>query len=290
MLSELAEQLYSDVPDQELFHYTSLDGLIGIATSTVLWASEIRYLNDELELSYFGDLMTYFARQAMSNDECETEIMRQILDWLKFRFGNGPLVFTASFTANGNLLSQWRGYCPHGQGVSLGFPPTLVAGTIAETGFHMGRCVYDPTQQQEIARNTVLELLHAASAAGPDAAKHVSQSHWTTFEKYEDAIVRIGALIKHPSFREEAEWRCVSEPVSNYVTTNIAYRVGRTALIPYIGLPLPDVGGGLGVTTVYVGPSPTPNIAINSVSMFLRKYAGQGFQRTVLSCGIPYRT
>lgn len=36
-------------PPDSLFHYTTIDGLLGIVQSKTLWASQIQYLNDSVE-------------------------------------------------------------------------------------------------------------------------------------------------------------------------------------------------------------------------------------------------
>ncbi len=43
-IKTLADKLYKEQPDRILYHYTSIAGMMGIVSSKVLWASEIRYL------------------------------------------------------------------------------------------------------------------------------------------------------------------------------------------------------------------------------------------------------
>jgi hypothetical protein len=44
------------VPD-ELWHYTTADGLIGILKSGHIWSTQVACLNDTLEQLYFGNLV-----------------------------------------------------------------------------------------------------------------------------------------------------------------------------------------------------------------------------------------
>jgi hypothetical protein len=41
-----------DKPPDHLYHYTSIEGLMGILTNRSLWATEIYFLNDTQELRY----------------------------------------------------------------------------------------------------------------------------------------------------------------------------------------------------------------------------------------------
>lgn len=43
-------------PPPILYHYTRLPGLLGIIDSKALWATDIRYLNDETEFHHAVDI------------------------------------------------------------------------------------------------------------------------------------------------------------------------------------------------------------------------------------------
>src|SRR4030067_1963071 len=44
-------------PQTILYHYTSLNGLLGIVKSRSLWASNIFYFNDASEITYARDIL-----------------------------------------------------------------------------------------------------------------------------------------------------------------------------------------------------------------------------------------
>ena len=64
-------------------------------------------------------------------------------------------IYVASFTANPDLLSQWRGYCPNGAGFCLGFSCQNLAGFSAENEFRLAECIYD----EDILHKNVVGLL-----------------------------------------------------------------------------------------------------------------------------------
>ncbi len=288
-LQEISAELYSKKPTKPLYHYTSLKGMMGIASSGELWASEIRCVNDASELGHFGGLLNAILSDHIEMRDPGVEIALQFQRWLKDRFNDGPLLFVGSLTENGNLLSQWRGYCPPGQGVSLGFEPHSLNTFVAENQFRVGQCIYDRAEQKKLAGRVIRAVVREAEAAGPDSefVRHPSQSFEGTFFKLEENLLRIAALVKHTAFQEEVEWRIVSTSHSNYVASPIRYREGTSMLIPYIGVPIPIKGAGGSLHSAYVGPTPTPNLSIRSVSRFLSKTIGKVGQ--VAYCQIPYR-
>ena len=288
-IKALADKLYQEQPDRCLYHYTSISGMMGIVSSKMLWASEIRYLNDAAELKQLQQLVVNVVRPVGEQHDAISEISRQFGAWLSERVQNGPLVFVVSLTEKGNLLSQWRGYTPHGQGVSLGFPPQHLAQVTARASFTLGRCIYDPVQHNKIVVALLNAIVAEAQNRGPSDNKHPSQNYHAYFEEVEEHVLRICALLKHHSFYEESEWRAVSRTHSNYGVPPIMYRTGKSFLIPYIEFPLYIPGNDLLLSDVIVGPTPTPNLSMSSVSMYLSKYAPTTERRMIQNSGIPYR-
>jgi hypothetical protein len=108
---------------------------MGMADSTTFRLSEARHLNDSQDLKDFvwairldinRRIKEYNATrtQATSMDFTSKASnffnMRSFESWLHMKFGSDDwMIFVGSFTEEGNLLSQWRGYCPYGQGVRL---------------------------------------------------------------------------------------------------------------------------------------------------------------------------
>jgi hypothetical protein len=76
---------------------------------------------------------------------------------------------------------------------------------------------------------------------------------------------------KHPAFVEEAEWRLVSE---QRLERAVQFRAGRTAIIPYVEIPLNDMeetqisNMTAVLNQIYVGPCPEPELAVASAHAF----------------------
>ena len=264
---------------------------MGIVTNKTLWASDIHYLNDSEELRNFGSRLDAEILARIESGHSQIETLKQLRTWLPSRISGGPMLFVGSFTENGNLLSQWRGYCPHGKGVSIGFEPDLLVASAHRASFSFGRCVYDQVVQGRIAGEVVDNILELARGSEPSLKHHVSQSWHELFQSIEPLLLRIAALMKHSSFREEQEWRLVSQVFANYVKPPILYREGVSTLLPYLEIPLPTKlhheKEALAILHTIIGPTPSPNLSMGSVSKYLSR-AGVAPNR-VSNSGIPYR-
>jgi hypothetical protein len=84
--------------------------------------------------------------------------------------------------------------------------------------------------------------------------------------------MHIAPALKNPSFEEEREWRIVrdlgpfAEPYSN-----IHFRPGKYAVIPYLEFALAEENSPLDVEEIIIGPSPDPDQTRKSVEYLVNK-------------------
>ena len=76
-MKDIIASLYADLPDETLYHYTNLKGLLGIVESRVLWASDIRYMNDASELKHTVDLIRIEIRQRIAKGHPNPRLLDQ---------------------------------------------------------------------------------------------------------------------------------------------------------------------------------------------------------------------
>lgn len=281
MIADITQRLYARQPTEPLYHYTTFNGLMGIVESGALWASDIRYMNDAAELIHTADLIKLEAQHRLSVGSSNAQLLAKFQGWVKNRITNGPMLFATSFRSNGNLLSQWRGYSSVGKGVSLGFTSQNIVRSAGAHHFKVGRCIYELEAQKKLIASVVDTVETMAGARG--------DSYEATFVKIEKDLLRIAALLKHPSFQEEEEWRVVSPTYSNYMDSPVEFREGTSMIVPYVEFPLfCESGEAPQIYHLYLGPTPNRDISMNSVSMFLRK-KGIKLAMPASYCDIPYR-
>ncbi len=280
MIQAITQGLYADNPNETLYHYTNFNGLMGIVRSGVLWASDIRYMNDSAELQHTADLIRDEVQRRSESNCQHLELLQQFQQWVSNRINSGHMVFAASFHTNGNLLSQWRGYSEVGKGVSLGFDLAHLTACARAQRFEIARCIYDAAQQASLIAQ-VIDAVIEYSQAGESFAQIT--------DKIESDLLRIAAVLKHPSFEEESEWRLISPVITDYVGATVDFREGASMLVPYVKFDLNHTQAGpLVLDHLYLGPTTNITPSMNSLRMFLDKYAIHP-QRGISYCQIPYR-
>jgi hypothetical protein len=290
-IADIARELYAERPTKTLFHYTSIGGLLGIVPSGDLYASDVHYFSDAAEMRRTVSLMRNAVAHAADCDAFTTSLRKLFLDWLNQRLTEmGHAVFAGSFTANGNLLSQWRSYCDPGKGISLGFAADKLVQSATDQSWKIGKCIYDENQQNKLAKSILdtVESLAKQEFAPPGRLQPNSAQHF--FVRIEDDLLRIAALLKYPAFSEEQEWRVISPVTADYVGAPIEYREGQSMLMPYMRFRLPSAEDrSVDLEHVWVGPTPHVANSLLAVNNFLTKNRaaprfGVGY------CGIPYRS
>lgn len=289
-IANLAAQLYAEQPKQTLYHYTSLTGVMGIVESRSIRATDIRFFTDAAEMKNTVDILCNDIAQRINNGCANPGLLNQFREWLSHRITDGHMLYVACFTVNGNLLSQWRSYCPPAKGVSLGFLPDQIISTANRQSFQVGKCVYDPKMQRKVAAAILDAIEKLAETRGDSSKRHPSQSFHDVFEEVEADLLRIAALLKHPSFHEEEEWRVVSSVMTNYVEAPIEYREGPSMLVPFLKFGLPQASDRrLDIEHAFIGPTPSINNSMTSLSRYLSKMSSSP-RRGITYCEVPYRT
>lgn len=290
-IGKLTDTLLSDTPQGLLYHYTTLTGLRGIVGTHTLWASDIRYMNDSAELKHAADLIRAEVQGRIVSGRGKADLLDQFVDWVAYRITNGHLLFAASFRSHGNLLSQWRGYSEHGKGVSLGFSADYILECARKQQFQIGSCIYEPTRQRELIGQVVdaVEAQADLVVRGGETRDQLAGIYRTVFEDIEIDLLRIAAVLKHPSFQEEEEWRIISSVFTNDTDSPILFREANAMLVPYIEFDLQlEEKYPLQLDHLFLGPTSNINISMNSLKMFLTQHGINPVQG-IEYCQIPYR-
>ncbi|MBW9117019.1 DUF2971 domain-containing protein [Rhizobium cauense] len=267
-----------------LFHYTTLQGFLGIISSKVIWATNIHYLNDSEEFAYgLAYLRTEAEARVETAPSGHQAILLRVASLVDF-FKQG-YVYTASFAEDDDLLSQWRGYGAGG-GVCLGFVVSDLQKIAQRSGFRLIKCIYEQSQKAALAREFLDQSLATLDP--------VASMDDGTVEEFANQIVtryqQLACAFKDPSFREECEWRIISKfvPVDH---PSVKVRGTSTMLVPYfeVDLELGEDGQGrtsIGVDTLVVGPSLQKERILQAASIASRNLTVE----TARPSDIPYRS
>jgi hypothetical protein len=273
-------------PQEWLYHYTTGPGFLGIVASKEIWATSIHYMNDAkefalaLEVAHF---CLHAVRKGVKTEEESALLDRMIqqLEWVA-----QVNVCVVSFSEVPDQLSQWRAYAGD-YGFSLGLRTERLQAVASEQSFFLAPCIYDYREQESIIKEIVsfhIQEFHsrAVEQQGTETDKVRDGVSWQ-FVRY---LAGYAPLLKHASFAEEREWRLISQPMPvNH--SQMAYRSGRSMLIPYFRLRLCQADEPLDVSRVTVGPTPHPIQARAAVTSVFSKHKVTGW--SVSDTLTPYR-
>jgi hypothetical protein len=135
MKREILNDVLSERPDGLLYHYTTQTGLLGIIGRKQIWATHTQYLNDSREFSHALQVVRDELEAYRSSHQAEVDMENIAIHGtpLPFELGShhgnvdrileGMIqnvdtsarcesinVCVASFSENGDSLSQWRAY------------------------------------------------------------------------------------------------------------------------------------------------------------------------------------
>jgi hypothetical protein len=221
----------SDSPD-ELFHYTSPEGLIGIIGSRSLWASDMLCLNDSSEATYAHGLI----QDALDMDNgrlLPPKHRSQFEEGLRSAFRMYP-PFVTCFCENGDLLSQWRGYGGAGEGFALGFRRSWLTSSavLDDAKFCLVKVIYCPNQQKRL----ITEFIESSGSISTTYQFSDDDAERWFWGITANAIAHLVVAIKDPVFEQENEWRLINTTI--IPGENYRYRVSGHRIVPYVKIPV----------------------------------------------------
>ncbi len=281
-MSTSSEDTPGERPPEILYHYTTQSGLLGIIKSKEIWATHFRHLNDTQEFE--------LARRLF--DSRLQDSKHQLADKLRNALKNvGHLEnhqFLASFSEAPDSLPQWRAYAHSEPGYALGFDGASIQ---LPENFEMVKCLYELEEQIQAIDTLIAQILGDLEK---EASSEVVTKATALYRLNEVALT-----IKDRHFKEEKEWRIVShhlpdeprfkdgDPKSNCPESPLAFRQGKSGIIPYRGISLKDSNGEFPLKQIVVGPNADLKRSVRSVRSLLENQGLDGVK--VIPSGIPYR-
>lgn len=259
-------------PGERMYgHYTSQRGLLGIVSNEALWATNIKFLNDEHEFQHALDLIreiipTSKITAGMKEHGAHKGFMEKLLARLE-QLDNYTTesIFTLSFSSEIDLLSQWRGYCSDNKGYCLVYD---VDGVFEKAkakykDAHLVDCVYKRDEKETKLRNLLNDYWSKYYTAGE------GESQKDVVEELAKEVMLLASYYKHSSFSEEKERRIVVN-LDFSLNSSLKFREGAFALVPYIELDAPRDH----LKKICIGPTGNKRLSKRSVEMFLEKTYG----------------
>ncbi|MEW6992526.1 DUF2971 domain-containing protein [Colwelliaceae bacterium 6441] len=235
------------------YHYTDAQTALKILTKKELWMTHTSFLNDTQE----GKELRIYLNKALLNPE-----ICKILDYIDSNFES----YICSFSKNGDLLSQWRGYCPDGEGYSIGFHQPKSFKTLlnpegeacfrgeekpnvdsSHATWHVSnyeKCIYLDEEKEKICESLVQDMENSYANMPDNIRKIVSElpktpqelkdlyNYLSNVNVWFKLYIYYSCLFKDESFQEEDEYRLFIT-FNNRYKQEPCYRVKKGIFIPY---------------------------------------------------------
>ncbi|MBR6121098.1 MAG: DUF2971 domain-containing protein [Prevotella sp.] len=254
-----------------VYHYTSINSFIKIADELknghlLFHANGLHYMNDSSEFIYgfkkFCELLPSMEKEIEGLNE-ELKLSNVIDKWNSYMNGHWEEMFirtlkeenrtpfVISTSSDGDSIPMWAMYGYKGQGVAIGME---IVPYYTMTKTPDGKTVYDITKYGDIKTRAFkvmpsLPLEHPAIIESKMAyKKYIAKAQQGYGDLTEMKLIAIyqmsvlsAALIKHPAFEFEKEWRILSFPqkpddilyktnINNDITPYIKQTISLSAL------------------------------------------------------------
>lgn len=270
--------LLTDGTDELLFHYTSVEALLGMLGSEAIWLSDVRFQNDA---SLFDQARASTGR-LIDELACDlSDKSRRVLKQAAGRqFDDCWCAF--SLSTEGDLLSQWRGYTPvaEGGGLALGFARNELAEASEASGFHLVECVYDAENPMALLRPIVERWISAfRDAQGACDDEAFDWRSWDGHGDFHREWLDVAVSIKHPAFAEERESRIAGRvPIKD-----VRYRASGGRIVPYKALRIEFHGSASPLRRIVLGPGASQGLNYQSLRLVLSTHRLEHVERTTAS-------
>jgi hypothetical protein len=192
--------------DNLIYHYCSINTFFEIIKNKKLWLNDSSYMNDKYEITW-TDKIVYEAIDELEKELKNDKLVKLTNFRTEYKKFKSKKHYFISFSKDGDLLSQWRGYADNGRGVSIGFPDYL---GVSEK-FHLcGQVNF-----QQITRTDEQLGYEEIDYDGKNSTKKYILDAIKKRDNYEldVAILKESAtMYKHSSFYEEKEVRITYTP------------------------------------------------------------------------------
>lgn len=235
--------------DEEIYHYTSLEGLHGILTSNSLHFTNIYFLNDRAEMIYTYKVIL----ELISNleQEIDAELYQKIksraeyITCPEYYQSESEVLFRedfyiASFSIDPDSLSLWNNYTKSVNkiGFNIKFPAYKLVSHIEninkDTSVYYSEVCYIVAEQKKMLKETILKYNEKWNNTIDDEARHqIIRDLWKNFIIY-------SLFFKHPQFAQENEYRIVIGNISHAEDKKLNFRCQHGLFIPYLQIGFPE--------------------------------------------------
>ena len=283
----LLTKLLARSPPAFLYHYTNQSSLLNILETHLLFASDIRFLNDSQEYKLgLESIKRAIDERAMKLNpgDANFDHYGRMLEAIHGT-GSGPL-YVASWSEKSDDLCQWRAYSGSGTGYAVQMDGNQIQQLAKEQNFIFAPCIYEPDERRKWI-NAIVDLGLEEMIEGGRTKSSECLSTITLINH----LIRFSPLLKHEAFKGEQEWRLICGPLGRPARGYGAHQ-GRSTMVPHVAFNLHTENAPSGISNLVVGPCADQELAMAGAMEALSTYAIDLEKTRSYSVGgsqIPYR-
>lgn len=280
-----------------IFHYTTLEGFVGILKNRGFRLSNPRFLNDAEEVLNGVKLATQLIALLLPKKrykQFKNVLSKTHEKLLEQKFNK---YYVASFSLDGDSLAQWRAYAANGAGISIGFDTgkkTKFPHFSCLPDYYLTKVIYDDREKVKI-------MLHVVKQYANEYQKDIKKIGARYDDDYADYLVLSLSFFfinfKNSAFSAEQEVRIVLSTQDTDQFGGKEYRISNGLIVPYVctynlHIKEPESGNKikpdpLPISNVVIGPIAHQDAVIESIKTFL---SDSGYSNVeVTKSKIPYR-
>ncbi len=178
-----------------IYHYCDDKTMWSMCSKKSIWLSSIFNMNDSKELIWGREILLKILK---NNKNIFQPDFRAFIILSIYNVDGNLLPLIASFSKNGDLLSQWRAYADDARGFSIGFDEEIISNVLP---VNTKSVLYAQDEQEELVLNS-LKIFNKFWS------KHQDKDLGLFFDVLNEFSIDLASL-KNPSFSEEMEVRII---------------------------------------------------------------------------------
>ena len=270
--AELAH-LITDKPAKIIYHYTDVNGLIGLIENGCIWATHASRLNDSSENKHGFKLVVEYVKNNLLNSS------RPLIEKALLGVQSAD-TYVACYSTEDNLLSQWRNYTGGRVGYSLGFETSQMV-TLDDK-----MPLLEPVIYRDEKAKALLDLLLQRVDYFLNTNSFGEVEIGYLIGMVSSILNTTACIIKHHKFKEESEYRQFFQPGRTGLNMEPFFRTGKFGLTPYVKIQFSE-DKKLPLKNITVGPCSDFDIERNTLKILLEKNRYEGVE--IFDSKIPLR-
>lgn len=260
--------------DGFLYHYTNLQALYAIISTGVFWGTRSEFLNDTSELKHIKNVIEEVTGKISENapEFAFKEAIFRNLNGIYFSMHHRSKCYVLSLTDVSDLITNWSSYSNF-DGYNIGLDSAHLHQILDHRYNHSyisGYVIYDEEIQEDIIKEEYKEFLQIWRSVDGCSQEGLDQ----IADKFMFRILIYSYFFKHPSFKQEEEYRIAFFPESfqDSRKTDVKFRTSKGVITPFIELNLKEITGDktkLPLKEIWIGPTNKMDNAFLGLDAFL---------------------